>query len=143
MPKQDLRTWIAEMEMTGQIQKVSGAEREEEIGGILDVYQRAIGNKALLFDDIPGYPSGYRILANVLTSVPRISMTIGLPDQTSPIDLIRLSSWCPAWKSHAARTNTRWQAVSSANRSTLFLAHAPDCRYRRMRKLPSKASLIQ
>jgi len=38
MPKQDLRTWIAEMEMAGQLQKVSGAEREEEIGGILDVY---------------------------------------------------------------------------------------------------------
>jgi UbiD family decarboxylase len=88
MPKQDLRTWIAEMEMAGQIQKVSGAEREEEIGGILDVYQRAIGNKALLFDDIPGYPSGYRIVANVLTSVPRISMTIGLPAQTSPVDLV-------------------------------------------------------
>src|SRR3954469_16643141 len=76
------------MEMADQVQKVSGAEREEEIGGILDVYQRALGNKALLFDDIPGYPSGYRILANVLTSVPRISMTIGLPAQTSPVDLV-------------------------------------------------------
>jgi UbiD family decarboxylase len=88
MSKQDLRTWIAAMEMASEVQKVSGAEREEEIGGILDVYQRAVGNKALLFDDIPGYPSGYRILANVLTSVPRISMTIGLPAQTSPVDLV-------------------------------------------------------
>ena len=35
---------------------VSGAEREEEIGGIVDIYQRKTGNKALLFDDIPGYP---------------------------------------------------------------------------------------
>jgi UbiD family decarboxylase len=86
--KQDLRTWIAEMESAGQLQKVSGAEREEEIGGILDVYQRRIGNKALLFDDIPGYPRGYRILANVLTSVPRINMTIGLPAQTSEVGLV-------------------------------------------------------
>jgi UbiD family decarboxylase len=88
MVKQDLRTWIAEMESAGQLQKISGAEREEEIGGILDVYQRRIGNKALLFDDIPGYPRGHRILANVLTSVPRISMTIGLPAQTSAVDLV-------------------------------------------------------
>ena len=71
MAKQDLRTWIAEVEAAGQLQKISGAEREEEIGGIVDVYQRKIGNKAVLFDDIPGYPTGYRVLANILTSVPQ------------------------------------------------------------------------
>jgi 4-hydroxy-3-polyprenylbenzoate decarboxylase len=88
MMKQDLRTWIAAMEAAGQLQKVSGAEREREIGGIVDIYQRRIGNKALLFDNIPGYPSGYRILANVLTSVPRINMTIGLPADSTPVDLV-------------------------------------------------------
>jgi 4-hydroxy-3-polyprenylbenzoate decarboxylase len=76
------------MEAAGQLQKVSGAEREREIGGIVDIYQRRIGNKALLFDNIPGYPSGYRILANVLTSVPRINMTIGLPADSTPVDLV-------------------------------------------------------
>ena len=86
--KQDLRSWIATMESAGQLQQVSGAEREREIGGIVDVYQRKIGNKALLFDDIPGYPSGYRILANILTSVPRINMTIGLPAETREVDLV-------------------------------------------------------
>jgi len=86
--KHDLRTWIAAMEAAGQLQKVNGAEREEEIGGIVDVYQRRIGNRALLFDDIPGYPRGHRILANVLTSVPRINMTIGLPAETREVDLV-------------------------------------------------------
>jgi 4-hydroxy-3-polyprenylbenzoate decarboxylase len=88
MAKQDLRTWVAAMDAAGQLQKVSGAELEQEIGGIVDVYQRKIGNKALLFDDIPGYPRGFRILANVLTSVPRINMTIGLPAHASEIDLV-------------------------------------------------------
>lgn len=88
-PKQDLRTWIAAMADAGQLQHVSGAEREHEIGGIVDVYQRRIGNKALLFDDIPGYPKGHRILANVLTSVQRINMTIGLPANTREVDLVR------------------------------------------------------
>ncbi|MPZ39784.1 MAG: UbiD family decarboxylase [Rhizobiales bacterium] len=86
--KQDLRTWIAAMDNAGQIQHVSGAEREREIGGIVDVYQRRIGNKALLFDDIPGYPKGHRILANILTSVPRINMTMGLPANASEVDLV-------------------------------------------------------
>ena len=57
-PKQDLRTWLAQMEAAGEVQHVSGANREEEIGGIVDFYQRQTGNKAVLFDDIPGYPRG-------------------------------------------------------------------------------------
>jgi 4-hydroxy-3-polyprenylbenzoate decarboxylase len=86
--RQDLRAWIMAMDDAGQLQRVSGAEREQEIGGIVDVYQRRVGNKALLFDDIPGYPKGYRILANILTSVPRINMTIGLPVQSREVDLV-------------------------------------------------------
>jgi UbiD family decarboxylase len=89
MAKQDLRVWIAEMETANQLQKVSGAELEEEIGGIVDVYQRKIGNKAVLFDDIPGFPSGYRILANILTSIPRINLTIGMPVSSREIDLVQ------------------------------------------------------
>jgi UbiD family decarboxylase len=89
MAKQDLRVWIAEMEAANQLQKVSGAELEEEIGGIVDVYQRKIGNKAVLFDDIPGFPSGYRILANILTSIPRINLTIGMPVSSGEIDLVQ------------------------------------------------------
>ena len=89
MAKQDLRVWIAEMEAANQLQKVGGAELEEEIGGIVDVYQRKIGNKAVLFDDIPGFPSGYRILANILTSIPRINLTIGMPVSSGEIDLVQ------------------------------------------------------
>jgi UbiD family decarboxylase len=89
MAKQDLRVWIAEMEAANQLQKVGGAELEEEIGGIVDVYQRKIGNKAVLFDDIPGFPSGYRILANILTSIPRINLTIGMPVSSREIALVQ------------------------------------------------------
>jgi hypothetical protein len=53
-PKQDLRTWLAQMEAADELQHVRGANREDEIGGIVDVYQRQTNNKAVLFDDIPG-----------------------------------------------------------------------------------------
>src|SRR5262244_4477551 len=89
MSNQDLRTWLRAMEAANQLQKVSGAEREEEIGGIVDIYQRRIGNKAVLFDDIPGYPRGHRILANILTSVRRINITLGLDADASPNELIQ------------------------------------------------------
>ncbi len=54
MPKQDLRTWIAQLEAADDVQLVRGANRDTEIGGIVDFYQRQTGNRAVLFDDVPG-----------------------------------------------------------------------------------------
>src|SRR5437868_2067165 len=87
-PKQDLRTWLAQLEAADELQVVRGAEREEEIGGIVDFYQRKAGNRAVLFDDIPGYPSGYRAVANILTATSRIKLTLGLPPDASDMDLV-------------------------------------------------------
>jgi len=52
-PKQDLRAWLATLEGAGELTKISGADRDEEIGGIVDIYQRTKGSPAVLFDDIP------------------------------------------------------------------------------------------
>ena len=88
-PKQDLRAWLAMMEAAGEVTHISGAEREREIGGIVDIYQRKIGNPLVLFDDIPGYPKGHRVLANLLTSIRRINMTMGNPADGTEIELVR------------------------------------------------------
>jgi UbiD family decarboxylase len=87
-PKQDLRTWLGQIEAAGELQVIKGADREEEIGGIVDFYQRQTGNQAVLFDDVPGYASGYRVLANILTSVKRIKLTLGLPLDASDMALV-------------------------------------------------------
>ena len=88
MAKQDLRSWIAKMDAAGEIRHISGAGREEEIGGIVDFYQRKTGNPAVLFDDIPGYPNGHRVLANILTSIRRIHLTLGNDGDASAIELV-------------------------------------------------------
>ena len=88
MPNPDLRDWLAQMEAAGELQKVSGADRKEEIGGIVDIYQRQTNRPALLFDDIPGYPKGYRVAANILTGVKRIALTFGMPPESSEMDLV-------------------------------------------------------
>src|SRR6516162_2473851 len=87
--RQDLRAWLAEMEAAGEIRHVRGADREREIGGIVDIFQRRIGNPAVLFDEIPGYAKGYRVLANILTSIRRINLTMGNPAEGTEIDLVR------------------------------------------------------
>ena len=56
---------------------------------------RKMGNKAVLFDDVPGYPRGHRILANILTSVRRINLTLGLP-----VDGSARSSWSRYWRNY-------------------------------------------
>src|SRR5262252_3131394 len=88
-PKQDLRAWVAKMEAAGELKSITGAERESEIGGIVDIYQRTPGSPAVMFDEVPGYPAGYRVVANILTSVRRINLTIGLPDDATEMDLVR------------------------------------------------------
>jgi UbiD family decarboxylase len=86
--KQDLRDWIETIEKAGQLQRVKGADREEEIGCIVDIHQRQAGNKAVFFEDVPGYPKGYRILANILTSVPRINLTVGMKADSPEVELV-------------------------------------------------------
>jgi UbiD family decarboxylase len=84
----DLRDWLKQMDEAGELQKVSGAERMEEIGGIVDIYQRQTNRPALLFDDIPGYPKGYRVAANILTGVKRIALTFGMSPDSTEMDLV-------------------------------------------------------
>src|SRR5260370_35185178 len=88
-PKQDLRAWLAQMQDAGELVTVTGADRDEEIGGIVDIYQRIMGAPAVMFQDIPGFPPRHRVVANILTSVRRINLTLGMPAQTSEMDLVR------------------------------------------------------
>jgi 4-hydroxy-3-polyprenylbenzoate decarboxylase len=77
------------MEQAGELRRVEGARCEDEIGGIVDLYQRQMGLPALLFDGIPGYPKGYRVLANSLTSLKRVALTLGLPEGARERDVIQ------------------------------------------------------
>src|SRR3974390_492221 len=99
-PKQDLRAWLGAMEAPGELKRITGAEREREIGGIVDIFQRTPGSPAVMFDDVPGYPAGYRVVANILTSVRRINLTIGLPENASEMDLVRF------WRSYMKEQKT-------------------------------------
>ena len=85
---QDLRHWMEAVEAEGALKTITGAETTEEIGGILDLYQRHMGNPAILIDEVPGFPTGHRVLANVLTSVARINIALGLPADGSELDLV-------------------------------------------------------
>ncbi|MFM1813954.1 MAG: hypothetical protein RLZ98_649 [Pseudomonadota bacterium] len=86
---QDLRAWIKTMQDSGEILTIKGADREDEIGGIVDVLMRKMGRPAALFEEVPGYDPEFRVLANLFTSVKRIALTLGLPADTSEVELVK------------------------------------------------------
>jgi 4-hydroxy-3-polyprenylbenzoate decarboxylase len=75
----DLRDWLERVDDIGELTRVRGADLVEDVGGLTDLYQWEMGNPALLFDDLVGYPSGFRVLSNVLTSLRRVAITLDLP----------------------------------------------------------------
>ena len=74
----DLRAWLARIEALGELQHVSGAHWDKEIGAISEINYRRRPSAALLFDDIVGYPSGYRVLTGSVSNARRMAVTLGL-----------------------------------------------------------------
>ena len=66
----DMRHYLRRLEETGELRRVDGANWEEEIGGITELMTEKLG-PALLFDNIPGYPRGYRVASNLFTTAKR------------------------------------------------------------------------
>ncbi len=79
----DLREWIEGVEALGQLRRVDGANTEEDIGLAQEVLTKHDGAPAVLFDNIPGYEPGFRVLACPLGSIQRIAYTLGLPPHLS------------------------------------------------------------
>src|SRR5579872_3882564 len=60
-----------------EIKTVEGANWDLEIGALSDLNAKQHG-PALLFDDITGYPKGYRVLTCMLGGPKRLSYVLGL-----------------------------------------------------------------
>src|SRR5262249_7638480 len=89
MANRDLRDWIEGVRAAGELKVITGAEPKAEIGGIVDIYMRKMGNPAVLFDAVPGFPKGHRVIANILTSIPRVNLALGLPPETPEMEQIQ------------------------------------------------------
>src|SRR5919201_1776197 len=86
----DLRTWLAAIERLGELQTVTGATADEDIGMVTELLGRTRPSKAVLFDEIKGYRPGFRVLVNALGSFRRIAATFNLPLDASPHELVAM-----------------------------------------------------
>ena len=82
----DLREWMREAEHLGELRTVLGASWQEEIGLAADVVVPADDGPAVLFDEVPGCPKGFRVIVNVFAGKRR-NMTLGFPDHLTKQEL--------------------------------------------------------
>ena len=73
---EDLREWIVEAERLGELVRAAGYSWQEDIGMAAELLQHDARAPAALFDDIPGYPKGFRVLTNFFGGR-RQNMTLG------------------------------------------------------------------
>jgi 3-polyprenyl-4-hydroxybenzoate decarboxylase len=76
-----LRDWIARVDQMGELLRVNGAHWDKEMGAIAQMLtENSKGTApAILFDEVPGYPMGFRTLYGHLSTIRRIALTLGLP----------------------------------------------------------------
>jgi len=78
-----LRDWLEQVEKLGELLKVNGAHWDREMGAITQMLTEGGKGKApvILFDEVPGYPKGYRTLYGQFSTIKRVALTLGLPLQ--------------------------------------------------------------
>jgi 4-hydroxy-3-polyprenylbenzoate decarboxylase len=86
---QDLRGFIAEVERADRLRRIDGADPHLEIGGVTEVAAGLPDCPALLFDNIPGFPSGFRIFTNPVNTPQRAAIALGLDPTLRPVDALR------------------------------------------------------
>lgn len=74
----DLRAWLDTARKLGELKDVKGADWNLELGTISELNVKIDGAPALLFDDIKGYPAGFRVLTCSTASPARLSSLLRL-----------------------------------------------------------------
>jgi UbiD family decarboxylase len=85
----DLRGFIDEVDRLGALRRIDGADPYLEIGGITEVAAALPDCPALLFDQIKGFPSGFRIFTNATTNVQRACLALGIDPMLRPLEALK------------------------------------------------------
>jgi UbiD family decarboxylase len=100
----DLRAWLDEIRKLGELRDVRGADCKLELGAISELNVKKDAPPALLFDEIAGYPKGWRVLTCSTSSPLRLSSILRLPLQKTHQGLVEALRGKPAeWKQRASQ----------------------------------------
>src|SRR5439155_1090570 len=100
----DLRSWLDEIRELGELKEVRGADWDLELGAISELNVKKDLPPALLFDEIAGYPKGFRVLTCSTSSPARLSSILRLGPQRSHRALVEALRGKPAqWQADAPK----------------------------------------
>src|SRR6201988_2595178 len=85
----DLRDWLKDVKRLEQLEQISGAHWDLEIGALTEIILERISTPpAVIFDQVPGFDPNRRVLANMLESLEPTALTLNLPLELKTIPLI-------------------------------------------------------
>ena len=86
----DLRTWLDDVDKLGQLVTVNEAHWNLELSTLTEIInERAKTRPAIVFDKIQEYPHGHRVAVNLLSSVQRLALSLGMDPQLAPFDFVQ------------------------------------------------------
>ena len=86
----DLRTWLTAVDKLGQLMSVNDAHWDLELSTLSEIInERTKTRPAIIFDRIKDYPQGYRVAANLVSSVDRLALTVGMKPGLSSMDFVQ------------------------------------------------------
>src|SRR5918992_1237799 len=86
----DLRTWLSEVDKLGQLMTVENVHWDLELSTLTEIInERSKTRPAIIFDRIKDYPQGYRVAANLVSSVDRLAMTLGMKPGLTDMDFVQ------------------------------------------------------
>ena len=68
----DLREYLKKVDEIGELKMIDGADPETEIGPITEIVGWTEEHPSILFDNIKGYPNGFRIMVWTFNSTKRV-----------------------------------------------------------------------
>lgn len=88
---EDLREFLDRAEQIGEVKRIEGADWDLEMAGISEMFgaEQSDNPPALLFDAIPSYPKGYRVVWGAGNSQRRFALTFGFPMPERPMDMVQ------------------------------------------------------
>lgn len=89
-PHADLREFIERAEAAGEILRIKAADWDLEMGALAEIiYHTKPEPPAILFEDVPSYPKGMRLLSGATNSSKRLAIALGFPVPHNPLDVVR------------------------------------------------------
>lgn len=85
----DLREYVGAVEKMGELSTIKGINWDIELGELTDVLAHQLNTPMVMFDEIKGYPPGFRVLVNFTGSYNRLALLLGLDKVETGVPLVR------------------------------------------------------